>query len=42
MAKVAREHVQAEANKLIADLNLEEIFGFAPVHPQEPQARCPG
>lgn len=35
MAKVAREHGQADANKLIADLNLEETFGFAPGHPQQ-------
>lgn len=38
MPTVTRELSQAEANKLIADLNLEEIFGFAPVHPQQPQA----
>lgn len=30
MAEVACEHGQAEANKLIAEINFDKIFGFAP------------
>jgi hypothetical protein len=38
MTKVAREQGQADANKPIAEMNLEEIIGFAPVHPQHHQS----
>jgi hypothetical protein len=38
MTGVPREHGQADANKLITDLNLEEIFGVAFAHPQQPKA----
>ena len=31
LAEVAREHGQIEANKLIDEMHLEKIFGFAPV-----------
>jgi hypothetical protein len=35
MAVVARELGQAEASKMIAGLHPKEIFGFAPVHPEQ-------
>ena len=31
LAEVAREHGQIEANKLIDEMHLEKVFGFAPV-----------
>jgi len=31
LAEVVREHGQIEANKLISEMNLEEVFGFAAV-----------
>lgn len=34
MAEVVREHGQEAANRLIADMQLERIFGFAPLPPK--------
>jgi len=31
VAEVVREHGQIAANQLIAEMHLDEIFGFAPV-----------
>jgi len=31
LAEVVREHGQAEANQMINEMHLEEVFGFAPV-----------
>ena len=31
LAEVVREHGQADANKLISELRLDEIFGTSPV-----------
>lgn len=31
LAEVVREHGQAEANKLIGEMHLDEVFGFAAV-----------
>ena len=31
LAEVVREHGQAEANRMINDMHLDEVFGFAPV-----------
>ena len=31
LTEVVREHGQTEANQLISEMHLEEIFGFAPV-----------
>lgn len=31
LAEVVREHGQTEANKLISEMNLEEIFGFTEI-----------
>ncbi len=31
LAEVVKEHGQIEANKLISEMNLEEVFGFTAV-----------
>lgn len=31
LAEVVREHGQSEANKLVSEMRLDEVFGFAPV-----------
>ena len=31
LAEVVREHGQAEANQMINQMHLDEVFGFAPV-----------
>lgn len=31
LAEVVREHGQAEANQMISEMHLDEVFGFAPV-----------